>query len=79
MYWSRATSKRFVSGFSLFRIGSKYFQKISSSLTEFSVFSFLASMSNNSKMFYCEMNVLDFSPLYLDAVGHMCDEMSVKY
>ena len=49
-YSSRATSKRFVSGFSLFRIGSRYFQKMSSSFMAFSFFSFSAFMSNHSNM-----------------------------
>lgn len=62
MYSSRATSKRFVSGFSLFRIGSRYFQKISSSLMAFSFFSFSASMSNYSNMLIQQNENVEFLP-----------------
>lgn len=62
VYSSRATSKRFVSGFWLFRIGSKYLQKISSSFMPFSFFSFSASISNESNMFILQNESAEFHP-----------------
>lgn len=62
VYLNRATSKRFVSGFSLFRIGSKYFQKMSSSFIVFSFFNFSASIANNSNMFIPQNESVEFRP-----------------
>lgn len=77
MYSRRATSKRFVSGFSLFRIGSKYFQKISSSFMVFSFFNFSASISNKSNMFILQNESVGFLPTFKDTWRVLC--IAIQY
>lgn len=79
MYSSRATSKRFVSGLSLFRMGSKYFQKISSSFMPSSFFNLSASISIRATYLYYKMTVLNFIPLQVDKVSHRHCKMFAQY